>query len=66
MTPQDKLRALVDKLNKQTPRLPTGGDNRMTAEVMNTSAIAKSQAIDRNKLAKAVGTLPLRELQLKR
>jgi hypothetical protein len=66
MTPQDKLRALIDKLNKQTPRLPTGGDNRMAAEAINTSAIAKSQAIDRNKSAKAVSTLPLRELQLKR
>ena len=66
MTPHEKLRTLIDKLNKQRPVLPTGGDGRMTAEAVNTSAIAKGQAIDRNKLGKVVTTQPLRELQLKR
>lgn len=65
MTPHEKLRSLVDKANKQT-KLPTGGDGRMTAEAVNTSAIAKSQAMDRNKKSKIGKTLPLRELQLKR
>jgi hypothetical protein len=66
MNPQEKLRALIDKVNKQTPKLPTGGDGRMTAEALNTSAIAKNQAIDRYKKSNVVRTLPLRELQLKR
>lgn len=66
MTPQERLRALIDKVNKQTPRLPTGGDGRTTAEALNTSAIAKGQAMDRYKVNKAVRTLPLRELQSKR
>lgn len=62
----EQLRALVDKVNKQTPKLPTGGDGRMTAEALNTSAIAKGQAMDNSKIANAARTLPLRELQLKR
>lgn len=65
MTPQEKLRALVDMANKQE-KWPTGGDRRMTAEVINTAAIAKNQAIDRNKKGNTPRTLPLRELQLKR
>jgi hypothetical protein len=44
MTPQEQLRKLVDSLNKQ-PKQPTGGDGRVTAEALNTSAIAKGQAI---------------------
>ena len=63
MTPQEQLRALVDKANKQQ-KYPTGGDRRTLAEVINTSAIAKGQAIDRTKKAIASKTLPLRELQL--
>lgn len=65
MTPQEKLRALVDKANKQE-KLPTGGDKRMTAEAVNTSAIAKGQAIDRTKKGTVPKVLSLRELQLKR
>ena len=64
MTPLARLRALVDSANKQkTPA--TGGDGRTMAEVMNTSAIAKGQAMDRYKVSKVVKTLPLKELQSK-
>ena len=66
MNTQERLRALIDKVNKQTPKLPTGGDGRMTAEALNTSAIAKGQAMSNSKVANAPRTLPLRELQLKR
>jgi hypothetical protein len=66
MSQQDRLRELIDRLNKQKPNLPTGGDNRTLAEALNTSAIAKGQAIDRNKKGKVAKTLPLRELQSKR
>lgn len=62
----EQLRALIDKVNKQTPKLPTGGDGRMTAEALNTSAIAKGQAMSNSKIANTARTLPLRELQLKR
>lgn len=48
MTPQEQIRKMVDSLNKQ-PKMPTGGDSRTVAEAVNTSAIAKSQAIDRTK-----------------
>ena len=65
MSPHEKLRSLIDKLNKQS-HLPTGGDGRMTAEAVNTSAVAKGQAIDRYKPGKVAQTKPLRELQLKR
>ena len=44
----EQMRALVDRANKQE-KWPTGGDGRMTAEVLNTSAIAKNQAIDMTK-----------------
>ena len=44
----EQMRALVDRANKQE-KWPTGGDGRMTAEALNTSAIAKNQAIDRTK-----------------
>ena len=65
MSPHEKLRSLIDKLNKQS-HLPTGGDGRMTAEAINTSAVAKGQAIDRYKPGKVAQTRPLRELQIKR
>jgi hypothetical protein len=65
MTPHEKLRSLIDKLNKQ-PHVPTGGDGRVAGEVLNTSAIAKGQAIDRTKPGKVARTKSLRELQLKR
>ncbi len=65
MTPLIKLRALIDNMHKQqTPS--TGGDGRMMEEVMNTSAIAKGQALDRYKVAGVARTMPLRELQLQR
>lgn len=66
MTPHEKLRALIDKTNKQKQQLPTGGELRTTEEAINTSAIAKGQAIDRYKKGNVAKTLPLRELQLKR
>ena len=44
----EQMRALVDRANKQE-KWPTGGDGRMTAEALNTSAIAKNQAIDMTK-----------------
>jgi len=62
----EQLRALIDKVNKQTPKPPTGGDGRTTAEALNTSAIAKGQAMSNSKVANVARTLPLRELQLKR
>ena len=65
MNPLERLRALVDMANKQE-KWPTGGDGRMAGEVMNTSAIAKGQAIDRTKKGIVPKTLPLRELILKR
>ena len=65
MSPHEKLRSLIDKLNKQ-PQQVTGGDGRMTAEAINTSAVAKGQAIDRYKPGKVAKTRPLRELQLQR
>lgn len=64
MRPDVKMRALVDKLNKtyaKTPLLATGGDGRMTAEAVNTGAIARSQGRQRQ-LPREVATLPLREL----
>jgi hypothetical protein len=65
MTPLIKLRALIDNMHKQqTPS--TGGDGRMMEEVINTSAIAKGQALDRYKVTGVARTMPLRELQLKR
>lgn len=65
MTPHEKLRALVDKANKQE-KYPTGGNGRTMAEVLNTSAIAKGQAMDRSKKGNVPRTMPLRELQSKR
>lgn len=66
MTPHEKLRTLIDKVNKQKQQLPTGGDGRTVEEAINTSAIAKGQALDRYKKGSVAKTLPLRELQLKR
>lgn len=66
MNVQERLRALIDNINKQTPKPPTGGDGRMTAEMLNTAAVARGQAMDRSKMQDAVRTIPLRELQNKR
>lgn len=48
MTPQEQMRKAVDALSKQA-KLPTGGDGRITAEAINTSAIARNQAGDRTR-----------------
>lgn len=68
MTPQEQLRQMVDGLNKQ-PKIPTGGDGRMAAEAMNTSAIAKGQAFSNTKkppvgggLVKKIASTGLEEL----
>ena len=65
MTPQEQMRKLIDNLHKQ-PSIATGGDKRSTAEAINTSAIARNQAMDRTKLGKVAKTVSLRELQSKR
>jgi hypothetical protein len=47
MTPAQRVRATVDKLNKATAqrgKLPTGGDQRMLSEAVNTGATAKNLA----------------------
>ena len=64
MTPQEQARKLVDKFNKtyaKNPMLATGGDNRLSAEAMNTGAIARMRG-SQQKLAKGDKTIPLREL----
>ena len=64
MTPEEKARKLVDKFNKtyaRNPMLATGGDGRMTAEAINTGAIARMQGAQR-KIPKDGKALPLREL----
>jgi len=64
MTPQEQARRLVDKFNKtyaNNPLLATGGDNRMTAEAVNTGAIARMRG-SQKKLPKGDKTIPLREL----
>ena len=61
MNSLEKLRALVDKANKNKTG-PTGGDNRMQSEVMNTSAIAQMQAAERSKVGQAVKPMRLAEM----
>ncbi len=64
MTPQEQAKKLVDKFNKtyaKNPLLATGGDNRITAEAVNTGAIARMRG-SQQKLPKGDKTLPLREL----
>jgi len=64
MTPQEQARKLVDKFNKtyaKTPLLATGGDGRMTAEAMNTGAIARMRG-SQQKLPRGDKTIPLRQL----
>ena len=59
-----QARSLVDKLHKtyaKAPMLATGGDNRMTAEAMNTGAIARMQGAQR-KLPRGNKTVPLADL----
>lgn len=65
MTPHEKLRALVDRVNKNSAKRPaTGGDGRMGEEAMNTGAVAQNQAM-MNKALPMGQTLPLRDLQRK-
>ena len=64
MTPQEQARKLVDKFNKtyaNNPLLTTGGDNRSSAEAMNTGAIARMHGAQQ-KLPRGDKTIPLREL----
>lgn len=64
MTPQEQARKLVDKFNKtyaKAPLLATGGDNRMTAEAVNTGAIARMRGAQQ-KLPRGDKTVPLRQL----
>lgn len=64
MNLEEQARKLVDKFNKtyaKAPLLATGGDGRMTAEAMNTGAIARMQGAQR-KLPRGDKTIPLREL----
>ena len=71
MKPQTKLRAQIDKANKDAAKAParaTGGDGRMQAEVLNTSAIMRNLAMDRFKLANpgtVRKTVPLAQLMRK-
>ncbi len=64
MTPEERIRKLVDKFNKtyaNNPLLATGGDNRSTAEAVNTGAIARMRGAQQ-KIPKGNKTIPLREL----
>jgi hypothetical protein len=64
MTPEEQARKLVDKFNKtyaNNPLLATGGDNRLTAEAVNTGAIARMRG-SQQKLPRGDKTIPLREL----
>ena len=66
MNAPEKLRALIDGLNKRKAAGPvTGGDGRMQSEALNTSAMARNMAMDRYKLGSASEvkkTLPLAQL----
>jgi len=64
MTPEEQARKLVDKFTKtyaNTPLLATGGDSRMTAEAMNTGAIARMRG-SQQQLPKIGKTVPLKQL----
>ena len=64
MTPQEQARKLVDKFNKtyaRNPMLATGGDGRMTAEAINTGAIARMQG-SQHKLPKGGIPVPLKQM----
>jgi hypothetical protein len=64
MTPQEQAKKLVDKFNKtyaKNPMLATGGDNRSSAEAMNTGAIARMHGAQR-KLPRGDKTISLKEL----
>jgi len=64
MSPEEQARRLVDKFNKtyaKNPMLATGGDNRSTAEAVNTGAIARMRG-SQQKLLKPGETVPLKKL----
>jgi hypothetical protein len=64
-TPDQRIRAMVDKLNKRQamrPAYPTGGDNRATGEAINTGANARNLAMMQSKVGKVAQTVPLAEL----
>jgi hypothetical protein len=52
MHPLAAMRARIDAMNKRRVKLPTGGDLRSTSEAINTSAIAKGQALLRHPKSK--------------
>lgn len=57
-------RAQADKRNKlaaKNPMLKTGGDNRMTEEMINTASLARAQGAQRV-IPRDIKTLPLAEL----
>lgn len=64
MNAPEQLRSLVDQLNKAKALTPkTGGDGRMQAEAINTSAMARNMAMDRFKVnGKVWKPLPLAQL----
>lgn len=67
MHPAEQMRAALDKLRKtyaKAPLLATGGDNRMTAEAVNTGAIARMQGRQRQ-IPRGNKTLALSELMRK-
>jgi hypothetical protein len=64
MTPEEQARKLVDKFTKtyaKNPMLATGGDNRSSAEAMNTGAIARMRGAQQ-KLPRGDKTIPLNQL----
>lgn len=66
MTPEARIRALVDKLNKtkaSRPPLPTGAAGRSLSELVNTGAQARNYAAMTVKKPQAPGApQPLAEL----
>ena len=64
MSIQDQSRKLTDKFNKtyaNNPMLATGGDNRSSAEAMNTGAIARMHGAQQQ-IPRGSETIPLNEL----
>lgn len=62
MTPAQRVRSLVDQLNKKQalrPRMPSGGDQRSLAEAINTGANARNLAQMTVKVGQPGATEPL-------
>jgi hypothetical protein len=58
MNPKQQMRSIVDRMNKSKAKrapMPTGGDNRMGEEAMNTGAAARGRA----GMATAVPQMPV-------